>query len=99
MELRGAEVDLAEQRPAPGKLAGPGARLHFRYIAPRIYLVAAPPAGSPRTLSAMVDGGASRRIHVGHDDLYELAHLASPGPHLLTLSVPSGTSLYSFTFG
>ena len=80
-------------------VAGPGARLHFRYIAPRIYLVAAPPAGSPRTLSAMVDGGASRQIHVGHDDLYELAHLASPGPHLLTLSVPSGTSLYSFTFG
>ena len=80
-------------------VAGPGARLHFRYIAPRIYLVAAPPTGSPRTLSAMVDGGASRRIHVGHDDLYELAHLASPGPHLLTLSVPSGTSLYSFTFG
>ena len=64
-------------------VAGPGARLHFRYIAPRIYLVAAPPTGSPRTLSAMVDGGASRRIHVGHDDLYELAHLTSPGPHLL----------------
>ena len=41
----------------------------------------------------------TRQIHVGHDDLYELAHLASPGPHLLTLSVPSGTSLYSFTFG
>ncbi len=80
-------------------VAGPGARLHFSYVAPRIYLVAAPPAGSPRTLSAMVDGGASRRIRVGHDDLYELAHLASPGPHLLTLSVPRGTSLYSFTFG
>jgi cytochrome c biogenesis protein CcdA/thiol-disulfide isomerase/thioredoxin len=80
-------------------VAGPGARLHFRYIAPRIYLVAAPPAGSPRTLLAMVDGGASRRIHVVDDDLYELAHFASPGPHLLTLSVPSGTSLYSFTFG
>ena len=40
-----------------------------------------------------------RGSRVSHDDLYELAHLASPGPHALDLAVRPGTSLYSFTFG
>jgi hypothetical protein len=36
---------------------------------------------------------------VPRDDLYQLAHLAASGPHLLRLDVPPGTTLYSFTFG
>jgi cytochrome c biogenesis protein CcdA/thiol-disulfide isomerase/thioredoxin len=80
-------------------VAGPGAKLRFQYVAPRIYLVAAPPAGASGTLSAKVDSQAPRKIRVTHDDLYQLAHLGTSGPHLLTLSVPKGTTLYSFTFG
>jgi len=38
-------------------------------------------------------------VRVPADDLYELAHMPVPGPHLLDLSVPAGTTLYSFTFG
>ena len=71
----------------------------MRYVAPRIYVVAAPPAGAAGSLSASVDGKALPRIAVPHDDLYQLAHLASPGPHALDLAVRPGTSLYSFTFG
>jgi cytochrome c biogenesis protein CcdA/thiol-disulfide isomerase/thioredoxin len=80
-------------------VAGPGAQLRFSYIAPRIYLVAAPGAKAAGTISARIDGGTPHGIRVAHDDLYQLAHLTDPGPHLLQLSVPTGTSLYSFTFG
>ena len=38
-------------------------------------------------------------MRVPADDLYQLAHLPTAGPHLLDLSVPAGTTLYSFTFG
>jgi len=68
-------------------------------VAPRIYVVAAPPAGAPGALSANVDGKALPSIRVAHDDLYQLAHLATAGPHTLDLTVRRGTSLYSFTFG
>jgi cytochrome c biogenesis protein CcdA/thiol-disulfide isomerase/thioredoxin len=80
-------------------VAGTGAHLLFRYVAPRIYVVAAPAAGSAGAISANVDGTRRRLIHVPHDDLYQLAHLANPGPHALDLAVRPGTSLYSFTFG
>jgi cytochrome c biogenesis protein CcdA/thiol-disulfide isomerase/thioredoxin len=80
-------------------VAGTGAHLVLRYVAPRIYVVAAPPAGAAGGLSASVDGKALPRVPVPHDDLYQLAHLAQPGPHTLDLAVRPGTSLYSFTFG
>ncbi len=54
-----------------------------------------PRARSRRT----IDGTDRPLIRVPHDDLYQLAHLANPGPHTLDLSVRPGTSLYSFTFG
>ena len=38
-------------------------------------------------------------LRIPDDDLYQLADLPTPGPHLLHLTVPRGTSLYSFTFG
>jgi cytochrome c biogenesis protein CcdA/thiol-disulfide isomerase/thioredoxin len=80
-------------------VAGKSAHLLLQYVAPRIYVVAAPPAGDAGSLSANVDGKALPRIAVPNDDLYQLAHLARPGPHKLDLSVRPGTSLYSFTFG
>jgi hypothetical protein len=80
-------------------VAGPGAHLLFQYTAPRIYVVAAPPADSAGRISATVDGRAHRALRVAHDDLYELARFADPGPHKLDLAVRGGTSLYSFTFG
>jgi hypothetical protein len=80
-------------------VAGVGAHLLFRYVAPRIYVVAAPPPGASGAISATVDGTSRAPIRVPHDDLYQLAHLANPGPHALDLAVRPGTSLYSFTFG
>jgi cytochrome c biogenesis protein CcdA/thiol-disulfide isomerase/thioredoxin len=80
-------------------VAGPGAHLLFRYTAPRIYLVAAPPSGGAGGFTATIDGKALRPTAVPHDDLYQLAHLPKAGPHQLDLAVRSGTGLYSFTFG
>jgi cytochrome c biogenesis protein CcdA/thiol-disulfide isomerase/thioredoxin len=80
-------------------VAGPGAHLIFRYIAPRIYVVAAPPTGTEGRISPTVDGTRRGSIRVPSDDLYQLIHLADPGPHTLDLAVRRGTSLYSFTFG
>ena len=80
-------------------VAGAGAKLLFEYVAPRIYVVAAPPKSGPVTLGVSVDGSPSARVRVPDDDLYQLAHLPTAGPHKLVLSVPAGTSLYSFTFG
>jgi cytochrome c biogenesis protein CcdA/thiol-disulfide isomerase/thioredoxin len=79
-------------------IAGRNATLSFRYTAPRIYLVAAPGPG-PTTLRVSVDGRRPRPLRIPDDDLYQLADLPTPGPHLLHLTVPRGTSLYSFTFG
>ena len=95
------EVELQGQWSVQNQkiVAGTGAHLLLRYVAPRIYVVAAPSAGAAGSLSASVDGKALPRIAVPHDDLYELAHLSSPGPHALDLAVRPGTSLYSFTFG
>jgi cytochrome c biogenesis protein CcdA/thiol-disulfide isomerase/thioredoxin len=80
-------------------VAGAGARLLFQYQAPRIYLVAAPPASGPATLGVSVDGSPKASVRVPDDDLYQLAHMPDAGPHQLVLSVPAGMSLYSFTFG
>ncbi len=80
-------------------VAGAGARLLFRYTAPRIYVVAAPSEAGRSALRVSVDGKRLGTISVADDDLYQLAHLPTPGPHLLNLRVSPGTSLYSFTFG
>jgi len=80
-------------------VAGAGAKLLFEYVAPRIYVVAAPPRTGPVTLGVSVDGSPNAAVRVPDDDLYQLAHMPTAGPHKLVLSVPAGTSLYSFTFG
>jgi cytochrome c biogenesis protein CcdA/thiol-disulfide isomerase/thioredoxin len=80
-------------------VAGAGAKLLFEYVAPRIYVVAAPPKSGQVTLGVSVDGSPNAPVRVPDDDLYELAHMPTAGPHKLVLSVPAGASLYSFTFG
>jgi cytochrome c biogenesis protein CcdA/thiol-disulfide isomerase/thioredoxin len=80
-------------------VAGAHARLVFEYVAPRIYVVAGPPGAGPATLGVSVDGSPRASVRVPDDDLYQLAHMPDAGPHQLVLSVPAGTSLYSFTFG
>jgi cytochrome c biogenesis protein CcdA/thiol-disulfide isomerase/thioredoxin len=111
---RGADADYGTpQRPPPNGVAlaghwrvgthaigaGAGARLLFTFVAPRVYLVAAPPASGAVALGVTVDGRRRAPVRVPDDDLYELAHLSGPGPHLLDLAVPPGATLYSFTFG
>ena len=80
-------------------VAGAHATLVFEYVAPRIYVVAGPPGAGPATLGVSVDGSPRASVRVPDDDLYQLAHMPDAGPHQLVLSVPAGTSLYSFTFG
>jgi cytochrome c biogenesis protein CcdA/thiol-disulfide isomerase/thioredoxin len=80
-------------------VAGSDARLWLRYTAPRIYLVASPPRGNAVRIGIVIDSRRMPGIRIGRDDLYQLAHLAAAGPHLVELSVPPGTELYSFTFG
>ena len=66
----------------------------------RAYLVAAPRAGSSATIGVLLDGLPQRPIHVVGDDLYQVA--AGNGSarwRVLTLHVPQGARLYSFTFG
>ena len=80
-------------------VAGAGAHLLFNYTAPRIYVVAAPPGSGPATIGVSVDGTRRSPVRVPDDDLYLLAHMPTAGPHLLDMTVPAGTTLYSFTFG
>jgi cytochrome c biogenesis protein CcdA/thiol-disulfide isomerase/thioredoxin len=80
-------------------VAGRDAHLLFRYMAPRIYVVAAPPSSGAVTIGVSVDGARRPPVRVPDDDLYQLAHMPTAGPHLLDMTVPAGTTLYSFTFG
>ena len=80
-------------------VAGKNAHLLFKYTAPRIYLVAGPPAGSSAVLGITVDGKKEPPVRVNAHDLYLLSAKQSAGPHVINISVPQGTTLYSFTFG
>ena len=57
-----------------------------------------PPRGRRRSGSRST-APSQPPVRVPDDDLYQLAHMSSAGPHLLDLTVPAGTTLYSFTFG
>jgi thiol-disulfide isomerase/thioredoxin len=81
-------------------VAGPGAELRLAFRARRAYLVAAPPAGHAATIDVSLDGKAARPIHVGDDDLYQVANDDGPSHwRVLTLRPTQGAMLYSFTFG
>jgi cytochrome c biogenesis protein CcdA/thiol-disulfide isomerase/thioredoxin len=81
-------------------VAGRGAELQLSFRARRAYLVAAPPAGRSATIGVSVDGKAASPIHVGDDDLYQVADDDGPSHwRVLTLRPTPGAMLYSFTFG
>lgn len=90
-------------------------RLQLRFRARRVYLVMGSPThpGSPngtRDVRVLLDGRpitasvAGTDVHgamvaVGFDRLYRLVNLPSVQTRTLTVEVPRGVSVYSFTFG
>ena len=99
---------VRQRRPAPGAVARRGSEDRGRQgRAPAAAATSrrastwSPPRRAARRARSRRPSTARRcrAIRVPHDDLYQLAHLAKPGPHALDLSVRPGTSLYSFTFG
>jgi hypothetical protein len=88
-------------------------QLHFR--AQRVYLVMGTPtppttSGARRSVRVLLDGhpipaavsGADVRgatVAVGFNRLYRIVNLPAVQTHTLTVQVPRGVSLYSFTFG
>ena len=91
---------------------GAGAEIILNFSASDAYIVAGPAAdGSPGVLDAQLDGSPIPPAEQGgglHDgrlslrfrDLYHLVHLATPGQHVLTLTVSNpNVAVYTFTFG
>jgi cytochrome c biogenesis protein CcdA/thiol-disulfide isomerase/thioredoxin len=84
-------------------------RLQLRFRARRVYLVMGSP-GHSRPVRVLLDGRpipasvAGGDVHdgavsVGFNRLYRLVDLPAVQTHTLTVEVPRGASLYSFTFG
>ena len=80
-------------------MAGKGAHLLLRYVAPRIYVVAAPPAGAAGSISASVDGRVLPRIRFRTTISTSSRTWRSPARTRSISRCRPGTSLYSFTFG
>ncbi|MEA2374199.1 MAG: hypothetical protein QOD53_662 [Thermoleophilaceae bacterium] len=89
--------------------AGPGARLHARFGARRVFLVLGSPSRA-RSMRVLLDGkpipdrlagpdvhGGSARIEAQR--LYGLVDLPAVGTHVLTLEPEAGIDGYAFTFG
>jgi cytochrome c biogenesis protein CcdA/thiol-disulfide isomerase/thioredoxin len=79
-------------------VAGPGARLHLRFAARRVFLVLGT-TGRPRRARVSVDGRPLPDVRVDSHRLYRLADMGEPGVHLLTIRPEAGTEAYAFTFG
>jgi cytochrome c biogenesis protein CcdA/thiol-disulfide isomerase/thioredoxin len=75
-----------------------GARLHLRFVAQRVFLVLGT-RGRERRVEISVDGRPGHTITVGSHRLYQVADLARPGDHVLTLTFERGVEAYAFTFG
>jgi hypothetical protein len=89
--------------------AGPGARIHLRFQARRVFLVLGS-TGRARSLHVLLDGRAlparlagadvrGGRARIEGQRLYRLVDLPRAGRHLLTLEFESGIDGYAFTFG
>jgi thiol-disulfide isomerase/thioredoxin len=81
-------------------------RLFLPFFARNVYIVAAAPA--PVTVHVLLDGRAvaapgadvhGGAVTIGPSRLYALVALPQDGTHLLTLDVPPGLQIYTFTFG
>jgi cytochrome c biogenesis protein CcdA/thiol-disulfide isomerase/thioredoxin len=78
--------------------AGPGARLHLRFAARRVYLVLGT-SGGPRSVGVALDGRPRGTLVVTGHRLYDVVRLRRGGRHLLTLTPDPGVEAYAFTFG
>ena len=80
--------------------AGGDASLRLRFVAPRVYVVLAPPASGPVRVQVILDDGAPTTVEVTRNDVY--AVVDEPGraqDRELELRLPPGTRAYAFTFG
>jgi len=84
--------------PSHATAAGPGARLHLRFSARRVFLVLGG-RGAPRRVGVELDGRRRAPLAVKDHRLYDVVRLARPGDHVLTLTLERGTEAYAFTFG
>ena len=87
----GGRWTIGDQR----AVAGPGARLRLRFHARDVYLV----LGGNGRVRVLVDGRATRSVHVAGDRLYTLVRSSSLRDGLLELRVDPGVDAYAFTFG
>jgi len=78
--------------------AGRGARLYLRFAARRVFLVLGARRGGGM-VRVRIDGRPRGRLAIHDHRLYEVARLARPGDHVLTLTLAPGTEAYAFTFG
>lgn len=73
------------------------ARVHYRFSAKNVYLVASSP--STQSMGVTLDGVKQTPVSISTDRLYTLISLPTAGEHELELTVPAGVKLYAFTFG
>lgn len=72
-------------------------RVHYRFKAKNVYLVASSPSELPLTIT--LDGVKQNSVTISADRLYTLISLPVAGEHELEFIVPAGVKLYTFTFG
>lgn len=82
------------------------ARLMLPFFARNVYIVAAAP--TPVTIRVLLDGATvatpgqdvrNGTVTIGPSRLYALVALPQNGTHVLTLDMPAGLQIYTFTFG
>ncbi|MGB4076255.1 MAG: redoxin family protein [Minisyncoccia bacterium] len=69
----------------------------FRFYAKNVYMVASATTATP--IQVHQDGAFERTVSIEESTLYTLVANGNSGEHLLTLSIPDGVQLYTFTFG
>ena len=82
--------------------------LTFNFVAKNVYVVAGSASNQPATVSVSIPGAdtseygadvTNGKMVVSGSRLYNIVSLHQPGNSTVTITVPSGVSLYTFTFG
>jgi thiol-disulfide isomerase/thioredoxin len=82
--------------------------LTFNFVAKNVYVVAGSASNQPATVSVSIPGADTSeygadvpngKMVVSGSRLYNIVSLHQPGNSTVTITVPSGVSLYTFTFG
>ncbi|MCL4389863.1 MAG: cytochrome c biogenesis protein DipZ [Patescibacteria group bacterium] len=80
--------------------AGANAALDYNFFASKVYLVLAPSAMGPGTVTVFLDGQKINTVTVDSDRLYTLVDLpGAPAQHQLHLEFSFGVQAFAFTFG